>query len=63
MHATAQLQMFSWNHYYWIDAICINQDDLAERAEQGRLMGQIYANIEMVVVWLGRDLPELPAFN
>ncbi|KAI7490865.1 hypothetical protein KC351_g326 [Hortaea werneckii] len=27
----------------WADAICINQADLRERAEQVRMMGQIYA--------------------
>ena len=26
----------------WIDALCINQDDLAERAYQVAIMGQIY---------------------
>jgi hypothetical protein len=43
--------------------VCINQDDLAERAGQVKLMGQIYRNAEVVVVWLGRDSPELSAFK
>lgn len=37
----------------WIDAICINQDDLQERAEHVNIMGQIYQNASMVRVWLG----------
>ena len=37
----------------WIDAICINQDDLRERAEHVKIMGQIYQNASMVRVWLG----------
>lgn len=37
----------------WIDAICINQDDLAERAEQVTLMGRIYGQAGEVCVWLG----------
>lgn len=37
----------------WIDSICINQDDLSERAEQVQLMGEIYAHARRVVVWLG----------
>ncbi|KAJ4349358.1 uncharacterized protein N0V89_007972 [Didymosphaeria variabile] len=37
----------------WIDAVCINQDDLQERAELVKIMGQIYQNASMVRVWLG----------
>ncbi|KAI2615424.1 HET-domain-containing protein [Hypoxylon sp. NC1633] len=40
---------------FWIDAICINQSDLKERAEQVTLMTSIYANAAKVVVWLGKD--------
>ncbi|KAF2742128.1 heterokaryon incompatibility, partial [Sporormia fimetaria CBS 119925] len=36
----------------WIDAICINQNDMTERAAQVRLMGRIYKNSEGVVAWL-----------
>ncbi|KAK0639679.1 heterokaryon incompatibility protein-domain-containing protein [Cercophora newfieldiana] len=36
----------------WIDAICINQDDLEERAHQVAMMGSIYSRAEMVHVWL-----------
>ncbi|KAI0160696.1 heterokaryon incompatibility protein-domain-containing protein [Xylariaceae sp. FL1272] len=38
---------------YWIDAICINQDDKTERAEQVKMMRSIYANAYEVIVWLG----------
>jgi len=37
----------------WVDAICINQDDLEERSLQVAQMGQIYASAGKVVVWLG----------
>lgn len=37
----------------WIDAICINQADLAERGAQVRLIKDIYANASRTVVWLG----------
>jgi hypothetical protein len=37
----------------WIDAICIDQSDTAERGQQVRLMGKIFANATIVVVWLG----------
>lgn len=45
--------------FYWIDAICINQDDLAERTHQVRFMGQIYSKASSVLVWLGTGDPRL----
>jgi hypothetical protein len=39
----------------WVDAICINQDDLQEKAHQVARMGQIYGNADNVIVWLGED--------
>ncbi|KAK3358728.1 heterokaryon incompatibility protein-domain-containing protein [Lasiosphaeria hispida] len=36
----------------WIDAICINQDDLEERAQQVAMMGSIYSGADMVRIWL-----------
>ncbi|KAI6844147.1 hypothetical protein KC340_g2376 [Hortaea werneckii] len=38
----------------WADAVCINQEDLQERADQVRIMGRIYASAIQVNVWLGR---------
>ncbi|KAI7722827.1 hypothetical protein KC353_g160 [Hortaea werneckii] len=38
----------------WADAVCINQEDLQERADQVRIMGWIYASAIQVNVWLGR---------
>jgi hypothetical protein len=37
----------------WVDAICINQDDFAERSAQIRLMRDIYHLASDVKVWLG----------
>lgn len=39
----------------WIDAICINQQDNAERASQVLLMGNIYSTATEVIIWLGKD--------
>jgi hypothetical protein len=36
----------------WVDAICINQDDLAERGHQVQLMRKIYSNAMQVVIGL-----------
>lgn len=37
----------------WIDAICINQADLAERSQQVAIMGSIYSGARCVLSWLG----------
>ncbi|TKA71173.1 hypothetical protein B0A55_08657 [Friedmanniomyces simplex] len=37
----------------WIDAVCINQDDLAERGQQVAIMGEIYAGSVRNLVYLG----------
>lgn len=37
----------------WIDALCINQFDQAERNEQVRRMHQVYAQVSDVLAWLG----------
>ncbi|OBR14874.1 Heterokaryon incompatibility protein [Colletotrichum higginsianum IMI 349063] len=39
----------------WIDALCINQDDDAEKASQIPLMGSIYKLAANVIVWLGPE--------
>lgn len=44
----------------WIDAICINQENVAERNNQVRLMDYIYRRAQMVLVWLGVDGAALP---
>ncbi|KAK0617706.1 heterokaryon incompatibility protein-domain-containing protein [Immersiella caudata] len=47
--------------YVWMDAICINQLDLAERSQQVALMGDIYVRSRRTTVWLGKDEPDLGA--
>ncbi|KAH9875470.1 hypothetical protein J1614_004962 [Plenodomus biglobosus] len=37
----------------WVDAVCINQDDIDERNSQVQLMGILYAEAERVLIWLG----------
>ncbi|KAI1751529.1 heterokaryon incompatibility protein-domain-containing protein [Xylaria castorea] len=39
----------------WIDAICINQDDIDERSQQVAMMEAIYRKASMTLVWLGKD--------
>ena len=40
---------------FWIDAICIDQENIDERNSQVRLMKEIYRRAAEVVVWLGED--------
>lgn len=42
----------------WIDAICINQNDISERNTQVQRMAAIYSGCRQVLVWLGLA-PEL----
>ncbi|KAH8794798.1 heterokaryon incompatibility protein-domain-containing protein [Hyaloscypha finlandica] len=43
----------STNSMLWIDAICINQDDLAERRQQIGMMCRLYSWCSRLIVWLG----------
>ncbi|KAE9369199.1 hypothetical protein N431DRAFT_560090 [Stipitochalara longipes BDJ] len=52
---------------FWIDAICINQTDNAERSQQVQIMRLIYCKADRVVAWLGEeqatDYGAKPAFE
>jgi hypothetical protein len=39
----------------WIDAICINQSDIAERNHQVAQMTKIYTQAERLIIWLGGE--------
>jgi hypothetical protein len=39
---------------FWIDAICINQQDIPERNRQLAMMKYIYFRADTVVIWLGK---------
>jgi hypothetical protein len=42
----------------WVDALCINQDDATEKAQQVQSMAKIYSRANCVVVWLGEAADE-----
>jgi hypothetical protein len=44
--------------YFFADAICINQDDIAERNAQIQRVSDLYAQAENVLVWLGHGTAE-----
>jgi len=48
--------------YLWVDALCINQEDVNERATQVSFMGRIYISANIVIMWLGRDTSDLDKF-
>jgi hypothetical protein len=52
-HALRYLQRPHASRLLWIDALCINQDNDAERSHQAQLMTQIYATAWRVLIWLG----------
>lgn len=39
----------------WIDALCIDQNNTAERNHQVQQMGRIYSGATTVLIWLGMD--------
>ncbi|OCK73639.1 HET-domain-containing protein [Lepidopterella palustris CBS 459.81] len=41
------------NRVLWVDAICIDQSNIAERADQVKLMHRIYHDASTVLIWLG----------
>ncbi|CZR66519.1 uncharacterized protein PAC_16420 [Phialocephala subalpina] len=53
--ALARLRRTDRTRTLWIDQICINQDNNAERGQQVSLMGDIYRGAAIVNIWLGEE--------
>lgn len=51
--ALLRLQRSSGDRVLWVDAVCINQQDVKERNEQVRKMDVIYGLAKEVCIWLG----------
>ncbi|KAF2996338.1 hypothetical protein E8E14_004187 [Neopestalotiopsis sp. 37M] len=45
----------------WADALCINQQNMAEKSSQIKLMTSIYKKAESVAVWLGPEADNSPS--
>ncbi|MCJ1394443.1 Non-essential glycogen phosphorylase [Xylographa bjoerkii] len=43
--------------FCWADAICINQNNAQEKTCQVRLMREIYARANRVIIWIGKEQP------
>jgi hypothetical protein len=50
-----QLHEEGCQDYIWADAICINQNDIAQKTEQICIIGQIYKRANLVFIWLGES--------
>lgn len=60
MHITSNLyvalrhiRLANQDRILWIDAICIDQDNIEERRHQVQQMSYIYKEAEQVIIWLG----------
>jgi hypothetical protein len=53
--ALKSFRLLDCDRIIWIDAICINQEDVEERNEQVGMMKDIYARAYHVVIWLGEE--------
>jgi hypothetical protein len=53
--ALRRLRLVDKEQVVWIDAICINQENLDERSRQVLLMQEIYTRALRVIIWLGED--------
>jgi hypothetical protein len=48
---------------FWIDAICINQDDDREKSHQVRRMNRMYERAKAVIYWLGSGSIDFATIN
>jgi hypothetical protein len=47
-----------YSRILWIDALCIDQDNVQERNAQVLFMCEIYARASVVMIWLGEPVEE-----
>jgi len=55
-HALRRVRLRSVPRRLWVDQLCINQSNQAERSDQVLLMSQIYSKAKNVLCWLGEPL-------
>ncbi|KAK5309081.1 hypothetical protein LTR70_010619, partial [Exophiala xenobiotica] len=48
---------------FWIDALCINQDDIKEKNQQIPLMGQVFSRASKVIGWLHGSFITAPNYS
>ncbi|KAK0737792.1 heterokaryon incompatibility protein-domain-containing protein, partial [Schizothecium vesticola] len=52
-NALQALRLTHASRQLWIDAVCVNQKDTAEKNQQVAQMYDVYRRAKMVVFWLG----------
>jgi hypothetical protein len=57
INARKQRKFLQKPRLLWIDALCINQEDITERSEQVKLMMEIYRDARRVLIWIGEAPP------
>jgi hypothetical protein len=56
--ALRRFRLTNRRRYLWIDAICINQEDLQEKSSQVSKLGYFFSTASKVLIWLGEfELP------
>ncbi|KAH8672720.1 heterokaryon incompatibility protein-domain-containing protein [Tricladium varicosporioides] len=53
--ALRYLRLLTEPRILWVDALCINQQDISERNYQVQQMRRVYLKARQVVVWLGEE--------
>ncbi|MCJ1444603.1 MAG: hypothetical protein MMC23_005105 [Stictis urceolatum] len=53
MSALLRLRLQDEPRVFWIDAICINQEDIAERNRQVSMVREVYMKAQQLYIWLG----------
>lgn len=52
-HFLQRIRLPDRTRVIWVDAICVSQDDLSEKAQQVSMIGDIFKSASKVLVWLG----------
>lgn len=52
-HALLQARSYGGSQHYWVDAICIDQEDQDEKSDQVRMMGEIFDRATNVLSCIG----------
>ena len=51
--ALTEMRQTGTPRFIWVDALCIDQQNLIEKNQQVRMMGTIFASAAQVIIWLG----------
>lgn len=54
-HALARIRSSRADVLLWADVLCIDQENQSEKTRQVRVMGDIYGQAQMVLIWLGSE--------